>query len=242
VNVRGTPSGTTVTVNSRASGDVNAGNVANSLDDIQGPVSVVVRPRPWRSPEHQRPGRPDATPIPLMDRRHARGGQHFYPPSKARPQCGLAGERSTSEHFDSGDDRQRRGRLHRVLGTGARALRSTAATTTTINVGSRQTTDDISRSYGQQRPGSQRRPERQRPGTQAHSWRNHRLAVDRDGAAPITRGTVEILTVNGGSGGNAINIQSTVSTTPVVVTPARGDAIRVDDNGGPLDPPDAPWI
>jgi hypothetical protein len=63
--------------------------------------------------------------------------------------------------------------------------------------------------------------------------------VARDGAGLITYLTVESLTLNGGSGGNAINVQGTAATTPVVVNAGSGDdALTVDSNNGPLDPPD----
>ncbi len=72
----------------------------------------------------------------------------------------------------------------------------------------------------------------------AHIYVLTSSTVDRDGAALITYGTIELLTVNGGSGGNAINVQNTASTTSVVVNTGAGDdEVAVDSDGGPADPP-----
>ncbi len=72
----------------------------------------------------------------------------------------------------------------------------------------------------------------------AHSYVVTSTTVARDGAALISYFTVELLTVNGGSGGNAINVQNTLATTPVVINAGAGsDAVTVDSDGGPIDPP-----
>lgn len=72
----------------------------------------------------------------------------------------------------------------------------------------------------------------------AHEYVITSTTVARDAVALITYGTVELLTVNGGVGGNDINVQSTASTTPVVVNAGSGDdEISVDSDGGPADPP-----
>ncbi len=56
--------------------------------------------------------------------------------------------------------------------------------------------------------------------------------VNRDGAAAITYATIESLTVNGASGNNTINVQSTASTTPVTINAGAGDDnIAIDSNG-----------
>jgi hypothetical protein len=73
----------------------------------------------------------------------------------------------------------------------------------------------------------------------AHDYVITSSTVARDGAALITYGTVELLTVNGGIGGNNINVQNTLATTPVVINAGAGDDdVLVDSNGGPLTPPD----
>jgi hypothetical protein len=73
----------------------------------------------------------------------------------------------------------------------------------------------------------------------AHTYVLTSSTVARDGAALIVYTTIESLTLNGGSGGNDINVQNTLSTTPVVVNAGAGsDFVLVDSNGGPIDPPD----
>jgi hypothetical protein len=70
----------------------------------------------------------------------------------------------------------------------------------------------------------------------SHDYVITSTTVARTGAAQITYGTIESLTLNGGQGGNTINVQSTAAGTAVIVNSGSGDdEIAVDANGaGPL--------
>ena len=70
----------------------------------------------------------------------------------------------------------------------------------------------------------------------SHDYVITSTTVARTGAALVTYGTIESLTLNGSQGGNTINLQSTAAGTPVVVNAGAGnDDITVDANGaGPL--------
>src|SRR5262249_56725266 len=70
----------------------------------------------------------------------------------------------------------------------------------------------------------------------AHTYTINSTTVSRSGAALITYGTVETVTVNGGSGGNTVNVRGTPAGTSVVVNSgSSGDTINVGNLGNSLD-------
>jgi hypothetical protein len=232
VNVRSTAAGTSVIVNSGTGTDtINVGNLADSLDDLQGALSV----------NGQIPGAGDA--LNINDQGDA-NSQTYVITSTSASRSGAAS--ITYSNVESLT-------LNAGLDDNTINVRSTLATTPvtvnggpsddTINVGNLAgSLDEIQGALfvnGNDPAASDALNVNDQGDTDVHVYIITATTVQRDGAADITYATVETLTVNGGSGGNAINVRSTAATTAVVVNAGAGDdSVTVDSNGGPEDPPD----
>jgi hypothetical protein len=253
VNVRGTPSGTRVTVNSGAGGDtISVGNVANSLDDIQGDVTVNGQAPPSAEPlTINDQGDLDAHTYSISATTVTRSGAAsivYATVESLTLNAGLADDTidvlntatpANVVNAGNGDD------TINVRGTAAGAPLTVNGGNDddTINIGSLgNSLDDIQGAVtvnGNAPAASDALNVNDQGDADANDYVITSSTVNRAGAAQIAYGTVESLTVNGGRGGNTINVQSTLATTPVVVNAGAGDDdIRVDSNGGPLDPPD----
>lgn len=232
VNVWGTPSGTSVVVNSGTGGDtISIGNLANSLDDIQGPVTVNGQAPPVGEAFHVNDqGDADAHTYEITSGKVSRSGA-----------ADITYATVESLTLNSG------------LAANTVNVRSSLATTPitvnggpsadTINVGNlADSLDDLAGTLtvnGNAPAAGDALNVNDQGDASANDFVITSTTVNRLGAAQINYATVESLTVNGGLGGNTINVQSTLATTAVVVNAGAGDDdIRVDSNGGPLDPPD----
>lgn len=231
VDVRSTAFGTDVTVNSGSGSDtINIGSVGNSLDAILGSVSVN--------------GQSPASGETLNINDHGDADGHTYSISATTV------TRNGSANIDYATVESLI--LNAALGVNiVNVLGSLSTTPVTVNGGPNDDTvnvgnlanslDDLQGTLtinGNAPAASDSVFVNDQGDADAHSYVITSTTVDRDGAAQITYATVELLTVNGGSGGNAINVQNTLSTTPVVVNAGSGDDdVFVDSDGGPVDPP-----